>query len=112
MAGICQVMKLNHETIEKHYRHELDTATHQANAKMAETLYRAGIAGDVRAMIFWLKTRARWREVDRLEVTDPNGQPLGTGAVAGLFAKLEGIAERKALAAAEMATIEGEVVDG
>jgi hypothetical protein len=28
------------------------------------------------ATFFWLKTRAGWRETDRLEHTGPNGQPV------------------------------------
>ncbi len=37
---------------------------------------------------------------ERLEVSDPDGEPLGTGAVATLMNRLEGIAGRKAAAMA------------
>ncbi len=36
---------------------------------------------------------------ERLEVTDPEGKPLGTGALEMLMDRLEGIADRKMLAA-------------
>ncbi len=38
---------------------------------------------------------------ERLGVSDPDGEPLGTGAVATLMNRLEGIAGRKAAAAAD-----------
>ena len=50
-----------------HYRKELDTGAIKANAAMAKRLFDAGVKdGSVPAMIFWLKTRARWRETDNL----------------------------------------------
>ncbi len=44
---------------------------------------------------------------ERLEVTDRDGEPLGSGAVGLLLDRLEGIADRKALAAADDDVIEG-----
>ncbi len=44
---------------------------------------------------------------DRLEVTDPLGEPLGSGAVAALMDRLEGIADRKMLAAPDDAADTG-----
>ena len=45
---------------------------------------------------------------ERLEVTDPEGEPLGTGAVATLMSRLEGIAGRKAAA---LAAVDDDVID-
>ena len=51
------------ETLEKHFRHELDTGELDANAAVAGSLYRQAVEqGNVNAAIFWLKTRARWKE--------------------------------------------------
>jgi hypothetical protein len=65
------------KTLRKHFRSELDTGSIIANSKVAETLYKMATQGNnVTAAIFWLKTRARWKETDRLEVTGQNGGPI------------------------------------
>jgi len=52
-------------TLIAHYRDELDNSVVRANAKVAAKLFRKAIDGDdIKAQIFWLKTRARWREKD------------------------------------------------
>lgn len=78
---IAAVIGVDSKTLRKHYRVELDTAEAKANARVAETLYRkatdAEMSGpSVTAAIFWLKTRAGWKETDRLEHSGPNGGPM------------------------------------
>lgn len=68
-------------TLEKYFRQELDTGELKANAQVAGALYKKAIGGDTTAMIFWLKTRARWRETNRLELTGANGGPMQAQAV-------------------------------
>ncbi len=56
---------ITHETLRKHYAHELDTAIVSANAAVAGKLFKKCIHDeDLTAIIFWLKTRARWRTED------------------------------------------------
>ena len=51
------------DTMIKYYKDELDNSIIRANAKVGNALFRkATEEKDVTAMIFWLKTRARWRE--------------------------------------------------
>lgn len=53
------------DTLAKHYRDELDNSVVRANAKVAAKLFRKAVDGDdIKAQIFWLKTRARWRETN------------------------------------------------
>lgn len=63
---IARVLKIDPKTLRRHYRDELDTGATKATAKVAESLYRKAV-GDgpqsVTAAIFWLKTRAQWKEV-------------------------------------------------
>lgn len=60
--GICV------DTLAKYYRKELDTAVIKANATVARALYNKAVAqDDLSAQIFWLKTRAKWREKDNEE---------------------------------------------
>ncbi len=64
-ADIAKVLDINPETLRLHYRRELEASCVKTNAKVAENLYRKA-TGDgreaVTAAIFWLKTRARWKE--------------------------------------------------
>ena len=98
--AIADLMGIQRVALARHYKRELALAAHQANARVAESLYQLAIKGNLGAMTFWLKTRAHWRETDRLEITDPEGKPLGSGAVATLMDRLESIAGRKAAALA------------
>lgn len=50
------------KTLRKHFRHELDQGAAEANAMVAGYLFQAAKEGNVTAMIFWLKTRARWND--------------------------------------------------
>src|SRR6185503_12562897 len=44
------------------YRDELDLGTTKANAQVAGFLFNSARNGNVSAQIFWLKTRAGWKE--------------------------------------------------
>jgi len=59
---ISAVLGLDPKTLRKHYRDELDLGETKANAQVAGFLFNSARTGNVTAQIFWLKTRARWRE--------------------------------------------------
>lgn len=60
---IAEYLGVSEDTLQRHYRHELDTAVIDANMKVANRLFRkATEEGDTTSLIFWLKTRARWKE--------------------------------------------------
>ena len=59
---IAAVVGIDPKTLRKHYRDELDLGETKANAQVASYLFNAAKSGNVTAQIFWLKTRARWRE--------------------------------------------------
>jgi hypothetical protein len=75
-ADIATVIEIDPKTLRRHYRKELSTGHIKANTKVAENLYRKA-TGDGResvvAAIFWLKTRARWKETTIHEVTEATG---------------------------------------
>ncbi len=53
------------DTLFKYYKEELENSVVRANAKVAAKLFRKAVdQDDLSAQIFWLKTRARWRERD------------------------------------------------
>ncbi len=62
------------KTLRKHYSVELRTGHVKTNAAVAKSLYKQAIAGNVSAAIFFLKTRAGWRENPGDE-TEDNAPP-------------------------------------
>ena len=62
-VDIARVIGIDPKTLRKCYREELDLGETKANAQVAGFLFGAARNGNVTAQIFWLKTRARWREV-------------------------------------------------
>jgi hypothetical protein len=60
--NIAAVFGVDPKTLRKHYRDELDLGETKANAQVAGFLFNSARNGNVTAQIFWLKTRARWRE--------------------------------------------------
>ncbi|WP_206073673.1 hypothetical protein [Mesorhizobium sophorae] len=70
-ADIAQVLGIEVETLKADYASELDGGHIKANARVAESLYRKATGEGreaVTAAIFWLKTRARWKETSVHEV--------------------------------------------
>jgi hypothetical protein len=59
---ISRVVGIDPKTLRKHYRDELDMGETKANAQVAGFLFNSAKSGNVTAQIFWLKTRAKWRE--------------------------------------------------
>ena len=59
---IAPVLGIDPKTLRKYYREELDLGETKANAQVAGFLFNSARSGNVTAQIFWLKTRARWRE--------------------------------------------------
>jgi hypothetical protein len=50
------------KTLRKQCRDDLDCGVAEANALVSGYLFAAAKSGNVGAQIFWLKTRAHWRE--------------------------------------------------
>lgn len=70
-ANMAAILGIDRNTLMKYYREELDTGVAIANSHVARSLfYNATVGNNVTAQIFWMKTRARWREVDRPEDND------------------------------------------
>ena len=70
---IADLLGINERTLRKYYRKELDQALARANAGIGGALYAKAMNGDTAAMIFWLKTRARWRETNHVDHTSSDG---------------------------------------
>src|SRR5947209_10664676 len=59
---IARIIGCAPKTLRKRLREELDRGVAEANAAIAGCLFAAAKAGNIAAIIFWLKTRAHWRE--------------------------------------------------
>jgi hypothetical protein len=65
---IAKIVGCSPKTLRKRFREELDCGAAEANAIIAGCLFAAAKAGNIGAMIFWMKTRAHWRERPSAEV--------------------------------------------
>lgn len=73
---IARVIGIDPKTLRKYYDEELATATAKANAKVAESLYKKALGdgpGAVTSAIFWMKTRAGWRETSVVDHNSSDG---------------------------------------
>ena len=72
---IADIIGIDDKTLRLYYREELDQALARANASVGGALFNKATKGDTAAMIFWMKTRAGWREKQEIDMTS-NGGPL------------------------------------
>lgn len=70
---IAKRLKISADTLVKYYGEELDEGRIDANAAIAGTLFAQAKKGNTAAAIFWLKTRARWKETQVNEVSGVDG---------------------------------------
>ncbi len=69
-ADIAALIELSEPTMRKYYQHELDTGYIQANAQVAQSLFKQATDKDkpnTIAAIFWMKTRGGWKESQHVE---------------------------------------------
>jgi hypothetical protein len=59
---IAAIIECDEKTLRKHFRIELNRGVAEANAAAATYLFAKVKEGNVTAQIFWMKTRAHWRE--------------------------------------------------
>jgi len=82
---IATVLSISADTLNKYYPEELKRGRIEANAAIASTLYEKAKSGDTTSMIFWLKSRAQWKETQKHEhAGDPDGAPVQVKVVTGI----------------------------
>ena len=82
-SDIAKVVELSAPTVRKYYLREIETGGIEANAAVAQSLYRQATASEkpsVIAQIFYLKCRAGWRE--------DGGEPMGKKEAQELLARM------------------------
>jgi hypothetical protein len=78
---IARIIGCAPKTLRKRCREDLDRGIAEANATVSGYLFAAAKAGNVTAQIFWLKTRAHWREKNNPERPVPQGDSEGSQVV-------------------------------
>ena len=82
---IATVLNISHDTLVKYYKEELDKGRIEANASVAETLFKQAKEGNTTAMIFWLKSRAKWKETSQHEISgNPDGTTVEVKIITGI----------------------------
>jgi hypothetical protein len=66
-GGSCQedmalILGMSVDTLQRHYRLDMDLGKAKAVANMGQRIYQMGMAGNVAAAIFYQKTQGRWKE--------------------------------------------------
>jgi hypothetical protein len=62
---IARWLDIDKKTLRKHFRREIDTGAIEANTRVAASLYGMATKDkNVAAAIFWLKSRAGWKDQD------------------------------------------------
>ena len=90
------ILQISAPTLRKHYREQLRIGHIEANTKVAAALYSTAIKGGregTQAAIFWLRTRAGWRDdgfrglaARGGEADEPKPEPMGKKAAAQALA--------------------------
>lgn len=75
---IAAKLDISSDTLVRKYKKELDEGRVDANAAVAQTLFQQAKSGNITAAIFWLKTRAQWKENHVIEHSGLNGDPIKT----------------------------------
>lgn len=91
---IAAYLGISQDTLIRRYKEDLQKARTRANSKVAHSLYKmATQQNNVAAAIFWLKTRARWRETNYHDISSEDGSltaPRVIEIIAGEAAKSKG----------------------
>jgi len=72
---IARALSIGMKTLQRHYTDELDSGLELANAKVVRRLFRLIEQGSTPATIFWLKTRAGWKEGQTVEIEQKQAPP-------------------------------------
>jgi hypothetical protein len=86
---IAAILAISPPTLRKYYREEIDVADAKAQSMVAKFLFSAATgealksgashADCLRSAMFWMKTRAGWKETAVQEITGKDGEPLPDG---------------------------------
>lgn len=83
----ANLLGINEDTLRKHCPFELANGDHMATGKLCSRMFWVGStqtgAAAVDAAKFWLTHKGGWRNVQQLEMSGPDGQPIAVSAEVG-----------------------------
>jgi hypothetical protein len=100
---IAHILGIDINTLQDHYRHELDVSASIRNTAVAHGMFQLALSGHFPAMAFWLKARAGWRTVDTYQDTLPPPAPTAKSRVD--YSRLSSEELRTLLALSEKALV-------
>jgi hypothetical protein len=104
--AIAELLEIDPKTLRLYYRHELDTGVSEANLNVAQSLYNMAVRDKIpAAAIFWMKTRAGWKEPPQTQVSNTT---VIVGGIDAPPAARESYADWLARAQTELAHLETE----
>ena len=80
-SGIPQVnigrcIGIDVKTMKKYYKTEMECSADMANATVAQSLFQQAINGNIKAAIWWTKSRMGWKETRDQNVNVTNSDDL------------------------------------
>lgn len=83
----ANLLNIDEDTLRKHCPFELANGDHMATGKLCSRMFWVGStqtgAAAVDAAKFWLTHKGGWRNVQQLEMSGPDGQPIAINAEVG-----------------------------
>jgi hypothetical protein len=71
-AAMARLLRIDENTLRRHYRAELDGGKDMASAQVKSSLfYNAVVERNVTAQIYWTKTQCGWREKSPYDADNP-----------------------------------------
>lgn len=67
-AQIAESIGISVGQLEYHFKDQLANGLSKSIALAEKSLYQRGLRGDTQALIFWLKSRAGWRDKDPMQL--------------------------------------------
>lgn len=76
VPAMAELLGISIGELRRDYRVELKSGHDFVYAAISLKLVQAGLGGDVRSMLAWMRQFGGWQEITRREITGKNGEPI------------------------------------
>lgn len=76
VPAMAELLGITIGELRRDFRVELKTGHDFVYAAISLKLVQAGLGGDVRSMLAWMRQFGGWQEITRREITGRNGEPI------------------------------------
>lgn len=74
--AMAEILGISVKELRRQYYKEMKQGHDYVYAAMSMKLVNAGMSGDIRAILAWLRKFGGWEEITRREITGKNGEPI------------------------------------